>query len=161
MLVFCSLIVLAQAPSSTSRPEIGTWKQNFEKSKYAAGTTPPRSSIRRYEARPDGFFVTTNETVDAQGNPTFGQVVYKYDGKDYGFPSQITLAEFLATGKKTWTTQAFMVMDANTVQATAKDNTGKVTGTFVRQVSKDGKTITQTGKDTSGKITNVTVFDKQ
>ena len=163
LLVFvCSGVVLAQAPAAGTKtdPLIGTWKQNPEKSspKLPPGTV----SVRQYILRPDGFMVTIFSGVTAQGNPTFTQVTWKYDGKDYTQYTPVSLAEFSAKGVKP-TTTAYRAVDAYTTEMTFKDNTGKVSFTGVRSrvVSRDGKTLTDTSKgtDAQGRPVN-NVFDK-
>ena len=135
LLVFvCSGVVLAQAPAAGTKtdPLIGTWKQNPEKS--TPKPPPGIVSVRRYELRPDGFMVSTLVGVNAQGNPTFAQTNWKYDGKDYPQYTQVSLPEFTAKGVKAGT-NAYRAVDAYTSEITQKDNIGKVGTTITRVVS--------------------------
>ena len=78
--------------------------------------------------------------------------------------SQANLPLFSATGVKPGT-QAYRVIDPNTVELTPKDNTGKITFTGVRTraVSRDGKTLTdiQKGTNAQGQVVDIIqVFDR-
>ena len=152
--------LVAQIPAKPQYPEIGLWKENIEKSKYMTGQ-PPRMSVRKYETTDDGFVTLTIVGVDAQGNPQFNFVRFKYDdGKDYPRYTNAALARMAATGAKPGTS-TYKILDGSTAEFTQKDNTGKVTGTQTRAVSTDGKTLTLTVKDASGKVMVVEVYDKQ
>ena len=61
-----------------AEPVLGTWKLNLEKSRYVPGPLP-RSSIRVYEAHPDGITVTI-KTVDGEGRKTSVEHPVNYDG---------------------------------------------------------------------------------
>lgn len=159
----CSVALLAQNPAPGKDPVIGTWNLNLQKSKYN-GAPAPRSGVRRYEVTEDGFINYIGVGVDSHGSPTFTQATYKYDGKDYPVYSQANLPLFSATGVKPGT-QAYRVIDPNTVALTPKDNTGKVTfnGIRTRAVSRDGKTLTDIQKGTNAQgeaVDIVQVFDR-
>jgi hypothetical protein len=158
-----SATLLAQNPVPGKDPIIGTWNLNLQKSKYV-GAPAPRSEVRRYEVTEDGFINYIRVGVDSHGSPTFSQATYKYDGKDYPIYSQANLPLFYTTGAKPGT-QAYRVLDPNTVELTPKDNTGKVTfsGARTRSVSRDGKTLTdiQKGTNALGEIVDITqIFDR-
>jgi hypothetical protein len=159
----CSAVLLAQNPVPGKDPIIGTWNLNLQKSKYV-GAPAPRSEVRRYEVTEEGFINYIRVGVDSHGSPTFSQGTYKYDGKDYPIYSQANLPLFYLTGAKPGT-QAYRVIDANTVELTPKDNTGKLTFTGVRtrSVSRDGKTLTdiQKGTNAQGQMVDIIqIFDK-
>jgi hypothetical protein len=155
-----SVRLVAQSPAKPKYPEIGLWKQNIEKSKYMTGQ-PPRMSVRKYETSADGFVTLTIVGVDAQGNPQFNFIRFRYDdGKDYPRYTNAALARMVATGAKPGTS-TYKILDGSTAEFTQKDNTGKITGIITRTVSTDGKTLTLTVKDASGKIMGVEVYDKQ
>jgi hypothetical protein len=156
LIAVCSGLVLAQAPAVGTKtdPIIGTWKLNPEKSnpKPSPGTV----SVRRYELRPDGFMTTIIVGVTPQGDPSFTQTTWKYDGKDYPQYTQGSLAELSAKGVKPGT-DASRAIDAYTSELTQKDNTGKVTfAGRTRVVSKDGKTLTIKGQAAN----TVAVYDR-
>ena len=163
LLGLCSVVLLAQTPAPGRDPIIGTWNLNLQKSKYN-GAPAPRSGVRRYEVTEDGFINYISVGVDSHGSPTFNQATYKYDGKDYPVYSAANLPLFSATGVKPGT-QAYRVIDANTVALTPKDNTGRITFTGIRTraVSRDGKTLTDIQKGTNAQgdaVDIVQIFDR-
>ena len=150
------------APAPTSNKVLGTWKLNLEKSKFSPGE-PPRSNVRQFVARPDGFIISTISGISAQGIPTFTMSAARYDGKNYRLYNQVTLAELMMNGTKSQTTQSYKVIDDYTVEITNREN-GKVTTVLTRTVSKDLKTMTLVTKGANAQgqpINNVEVFDKQ
>jgi hypothetical protein len=158
-----SAILLAQNPAPGKDPIIGTWNLNLQKSKFI-GAPAPRSGVRRYEVTEDGFINYISVGVDSHGSPTFNQVTYKYDGKDYPVYTQASLPLSYTTGVKP-STQAYRVVDPNTVQLTPKDNQGKITftGTRTRSVSRDGKTLTdiQKGTNVQGEMLDIVqIFER-
>ena len=155
--VASSVILLAQNPAPGRDPIIGTWNLNLQKSKYN-GAPAPRSEVRRYEVTEEGFINYIRVGVDSHGSPTFSQATYKYDGKDYPIYSQANLPLFYTMGVKPGT-QAYRVVDPNTVQLTPKDNTGKITfdGIRTRSVSRDGKTLTDIQKGTNAQGVTVDI----
>jgi hypothetical protein len=164
LMILCSVVVLTQAPTAGTKtdPILGTWKLNPEKS--IPKPPPGLVSVRQYVLRPDGFLSSVLVTVSAQGNPTFNQATWKYDGKDYLQYTQATLPEFSAKGVKL-NTNAYRAVDAYTTEIIQKDGSGKplFTGKRTRVVSKDGKTLTDTLKGTDARgqaVNNVAVFDK-
>jgi hypothetical protein len=158
-----SVMLLAQNPVPGKDPIIGTWNLNLQKSKYN-GAPAPRSEVRRYEVTEEGFINYIRVGVDSHGSPTFSQATYKYDGKDYPIYSQANLPLFYTMNVKPGT-QAYRVVDPNTVQLTPKDNTGKITfdGLRTRSVSREGKTLTdiQKGKNAQGEAVDIVqIFEK-
>jgi hypothetical protein len=158
LLGMCSVTVPAQSPAPGRDPIIGTWNLNLQKSKYI-GAPAPRSEVRRYEVTEDGFINYIRIGVDSHGSPTFSQATYKYDGKDYPIYSQANLPLFYTIGVKPGT-QAYRVIDPNTVELTPKDNKGKITFTGIRTraVSRDGKTLTDIQKGTNAEGTTVDII---
>jgi hypothetical protein len=158
-----SVVPSAQNAVPGKDPIIGTWTLNLQKSRYN-GAPAPRSGVRRYEVTEDGFINYISVGVDSHGSPTFNQATYKYDGRDYPVYSQANLPLFSATGAKPGT-QAYRVIDPNTVDLTPKDNTGRITfsGVRTRAVSRDGKTLTDIQKGTNAlgeTVDIVQIFDK-
>lgn len=140
----CVGILIAQAPKTTANdPSIGTWVLNAQRSKFPG--PPPQTFIERYDMRPDGFFVSTRSIVANDGSPGFQQAVFKIDGKDYELWDNSSLAEFLASGKRTPQTLSGKAIDAYTVEYAVKQM-GKVITTGHRTISKDGKTMTFSSK---------------
>jgi hypothetical protein len=145
--------VLGQT-ASTQEPRIGTWRLNVEKSQFPAGTAP-RMQVRRLQARADGFVVFTQVGVDADGNPTFIQTTYKFDGKPYPEYTQASLAEFAAVATKP-NMNIYRLVDAYTVEIDRLDASGRITATSKQSMSRDGKTLTMTS---AGRTTQV--WEKQ
>src|SRR2546423_1707809 len=131
LVIFLMLIVVAslgvmnaQTPKTTVRdPSLGTWVLNAQQSKL--GGPAPKSFIERYEMRPDGFIVSTRGVIAPDGSPAFEQVVFKSDGKEYEWWDNATLAEFLASRKRTPKTLSVKTIDTYTVEYVGKDS-GKV-----------------------------------
>ena len=142
----------AQSAQSKSQSSgTGTWKANVAKSKYSPGA-PPKSQTAKYEPWESGF-KRTIDTVDAQGQTTHTEVIFKYDGKDYP----------VVGAAQPQTTVAFKRIDNRTTENVQKIN-GKVTVTTRRAISGDGKTatVTQTGKNAQGQtVKNTIVQDRQ
>jgi hypothetical protein len=129
--------------------QMGTWKLNEAKSKFAAGA--PKNTTVVYEAAGDKVKVTV-DGVDGEGKPAHNEWTGSFDGKDYP-----------VTGDATSDTRAYKKVDDHTLDLTGKkDGKATVTGKIV--VSADGKsrTVSTTGTDAKGKkMQNTAVYDKQ
>jgi hypothetical protein len=144
-----ALSFLAGALCFADNPEMGTWKLNEAKSKFAPGATKNHTVV--YEAAGDSVKITGDGT-DKNGNPTHNEWTGKFDGKDYP-----------VTGDPMADTRSYKKVDAHTLELTAKKD-GKVTVSGRLVVSTDGKsrTVTISGTDAEGKsFKNKAVFDKQ
>jgi len=129
--------------------QIGTWKLNEAKSKFAAGA--PKNTTVVYEAAGDKVKVTV-DGVDGAGKPSHNEWTGSFDGKDYP-----------VTGDPTSDTRAYKKVNDHTLDLTAKKD-GKVTVTGKIVVSADGKTrtVSTSGSDATGKkMKNTAVYDKQ
>src|SRR6266566_2888405 len=87
--LFVAVVVLAvgiSSPALAQDAHVGTWKQNFAKSKLAPPpTTPqPQSITRTYEMFGDGLKATF-VTVSADGKSTTVTYSAHFDGKDYPY----------------------------------------------------------------------------
>ena len=132
-----------------ANPQMGTWKLNEAKSKFAPGA--PKSHTVVYEAAGDSTKVTVDGT-DANGSPTHNEWTGKFDGKDYP-----------VTGDPTSDSRAYKQVNDHTLVMTTKKD-GKVTQTGRIDVSADGKsrTVILTRTDEKGKrSTSKAVYDKQ
>ena len=147
---------LAGQAVTDREPRIGTWKLNLEKSQFAPGTAP-QMQVRRLQSRPDGFVIFTQVGLDAEGNPTFIQTTYKFDGKPYPEYTQTDLVEFAAVGT-TPNMNIYRLVDAYTVEIDRLDASGKVTGTSKQSMSRDGRTLTVTS---TSPTRPTQVWDKQ
>jgi hypothetical protein len=130
-------------------PNIGTWKLNEAKSKFAAGASKNNTVV--VEAAGDMIKVTVDGT-DGSGNPAHNEWTGKFDGKYYA-----------VTGNPTSDMRSYKKLNSRT-WSLAEKNGGKVGVTGRITVSRDGKarTVTTTSKNAKGKwIHNTAVYDKQ
>ena len=144
-----ALSFLAGALCFADDPQMGTWKLNEAKSKFAPGSTKNHTVV--YEAAGDSVKITGDGT-DKDGDPTHNEWTGKFDGKDYP-----------VTGDPMADTRSYRRVDAHTLELTVKKD-GKVTVSGRLVVSADGKsrTVTLSGTDAEGKsFKNKAVFDKQ
>jgi hypothetical protein len=143
-----SLVFVSVALGFQSDVQLGTWKLNEAKSKFAGKA---RNHTVVYEAAGDQIKVTV-EGVDEKGNAVRSEWTGKYDGTDYP-----------VTGDANSDTRSYRIIDKNTLELTGKKG-GKTTLTGRIVVSNDGKsrTVTTTATDAQGKkVTNVAMYDKQ
>jgi hypothetical protein len=142
-------LCLVAALSFASNANMGAWKLNEGKSKFAPGA--PKNTAVVYEAAGDKIKVTV-DGVDGDGKPTHNEWTGMFDGKDYPL-----------TGDSTSDTRSYKKINEHTTELTNK-KAGKVTATGKIVISADGKsrTVTISGTDPKGKkITYTAVYDKQ
>jgi hypothetical protein len=128
---------------------MGTWKLNEAKSKFAAGA--PKNNTVLYEAAGDSIKVTV-DGVDGEGKPTHNEWTGKFDGKDYAL-----------TGDPTADMRSYKKVNDHTLELDNKKD-GKVVTTGKIVVSADGKSRTITTMTTlpdGKKMKNVAVYDKE
>jgi hypothetical protein len=134
---------------AASDPNIGSWKLNEAKSKFAPGSSKNITVV--YEAVGDKVKVTV-DGIDGAGKPTHNEWTGKYDGKDYP-----------VTGDPTSDERSLKKVDDHTLVLTVqKDDKVTVRGRIV--ISADGKTrtVTTSMTDSKGKkVKNTAVYDKQ
>jgi hypothetical protein len=143
------LCFVAGAVCYASSPEMGTWKLNEGKSKFAPGAAKNQTVV--YEAAGDSVKVTI-DGIDGDGKPAHNKWTGKFDGKDYP-----------VTGDPTSDMRSLKKVDAHTFELTVKKD-GKVTTTGRLVISADGKsrTVTTSGTNAKGKkFKNAAVYDKQ
>lgn len=131
-------------------PQMGTWKLNESKSKFASGTG--HNNTVHYKAATGGKVTVITDGVDGKGKPTHSEWTGKFDGKDYP-----------VTGDSTSDMRWYKKVDDRTLDFGAKKG-GKSTLTGRVSVAADGKsrTVNTTGTNAKGKkFNNVAVFDKQ
>jgi hypothetical protein len=150
LLVACGAVLGAPSVADAADNWLGTWKLNTAKSKYSPGPGP-KSLTLKFEATPAGTKLTS-EGVDAEGKPTKGGYVSKYDGQAVPFEGNPNADK--AAAKK---------IDDNTYENVWTKG-GKTTITTKGVVSADGKTltVTQTGTNAKGEtVNNTAVYDRQ
>ena len=142
-------LVTAAVCFASTAVQMGTWKLNEAKSKFATGAAKNQTVV--YEAAGDNVKVTVDGT-DRDGKPTHNEWTGKFDGKDYA-----------VTGDPDSDMRSYKEVNDHTLALTATKG-GKVTLTGRIVVSADGKTrtVTTTGTDPQGKtMKNIAVYDKQ
>jgi hypothetical protein len=142
------LVFVSVALGFQDNPQMGTWKLNEAKSKFAGKA---RNHTVVYEAAGDQIKVTV-DGVDENGGAVHNEWTGKFDGKEYP-----------VTGDGSSDARSYRMVDKHTLALTGmKGGKQNLTGRVV--VSADGKTrtVTTTSTDASGKkVTNVAVYDKQ
>ena len=136
--LFVAGVVLAlgmSSPALAQDAHVGTWKQNFAKSKQVpppAGPQP-QSIMRTYEMFGDGLKATI-VTVSPDGMRTTASYSAHFDGKDYPY-----------IGNQTIDTIALTRIDNYSFESVNK-KAGKVIASGTNVVSQNGKTMTYTSK---------------
>jgi hypothetical protein len=144
-----SLCFLGAAVCFADDPQMGTWKLNEAKSKFAPGV--PKNHTVVYETAGDNVKITVDGT-DKDGKSTHNEWTGKFDGKDYP-----------VTGDPTSDMRSYQKVGDRVLKMKIKKD-GKVTITGRIVVSADGKSrIVTTGEPgAKGKdFRNRTVYDKQ
>jgi hypothetical protein len=139
---------IATAACFAANPQMGTWKLNEGKSKFAPGMG--KSTTVAYSEQGDKITVSV-DGMDKDGKPTHGVWVGKWDGKAYK-----------AKGNLAWDSAAYKIVNDRINEITTMKN-GKTLWTGRIEVSKDGKsrTVTVDGTDANGKkYTSKVVYDK-
>jgi hypothetical protein len=143
-----SLFFASVAVGFQNNPQIGTWKLNEAKSKFAGKA---RNHTVVYEASGDQTKVTV-DGVDENGGSVHSEWTGKFDGKDYP-----------VTGDANSDVRSYRTINKNTLALSGKKN-GKVTLSGRIVVSRDGKTrtVTTTTTNAQGKrVPNTAVYDRQ
>ena len=149
ILLTMTLCFVAGALCFASDANMGTWKLNEAKSKFAPGA--PKNHTVVYEAAGDNVKVTVDGT-GSDGKPTHNEWTGEFDGKDYP-----------VTGDPSSDSRSYKKVDDRTLELAVKKD-GKVTLTGRIAVAADGKsrTVSTSGTDSKGKkVKNTAVFDKQ
>ena len=128
-------------------PQMGTWKLNESKSKFAPGV--PKNHTVVYETAGDSVKVTVDGT-DKDGKSTHNEWTGKFDGKDYA-----------VTGDPTSDMRSYKKISDHMLKMTVKKD-GKVTITGRVIVSADGKSRTVFTSDASTRdVRSKSVYDRQ
>ena len=142
-----SLFFASVAMGFQNNPQMGTWKLNEAKSKFAGKA---RNHTVVYEASGDQIKVTV-DGVDENGAAVHSEWTGKFDGKEYP-----------VTGDANSDVRSYRTINKNTLALLGKKN-GKVTLSGRIVVSRDGKTRTVTTSTTNAqgkKVTNTAVYEK-
>ncbi len=146
VLVFLSGVGLALAADTDVTMQMGTWKLNEAKSKFAPGAMKNTTVV--YAPAGDMIKITT-DGVDKDGKPTHSEWTGKFDGKDYP-----------VTGTSSHDTRSYISAGKHSLSFTVKKG-GKTIETGKVAVAADGKTrtVTTTGDDPA--MNNTATYDKQ
>jgi len=148
-IVLSLALAFAAAAVVFASPQMGTWKLNEAKSKFAPGA--PKNQTVVYAAVGDKMKITVDGT-DGAGKPTHNEWTGKFDGKDQPI-----------TGDPTADARSYKKVDDRTLELTAKKD-GKliVSGRIVMSADGKTRTVTTSRTDAQGKkVTNMAVYDKQ
>jgi len=140
-----ALCFLGAALCFADDPQIGTWKLNEAKSKFAPGV--PKDHTVVYETAGENVKITVDGT-DKEGKPTHTEWTGKFDGKDYP-----------VTGDPTSDMRSYTKVADRLLKLTVKKD-GKVTFAGRIVVSPDGKTRRVTATE-AGAVRVKAIFDKQ
>ena len=145
VLVFLAGVGLCLADTDVTM-QMGTWKLNEGKSKFAPGAGKNTTVV--YAPAGDMIKITT-DGVDKDGKATHNEWTGKFDGKDYP-----------VTGATNHDARSYTIVGKHSLSFTAKQG-GKTVVTGKVSVAADGKsrTVTTTGGDPS--MNNTAVYDKQ
>jgi hypothetical protein len=154
------VVVLALGVGSFAQQDdahMGTWKQNFEKTKTTPTPTGPRpqSVTRTYEPFEGKGVKATFVTITADGKKITTSYSAHFDGKDYPYTYSGTEGNL--------THIALKRVDRYNWEAINKGK-GKVSNVGTNTVSKDGKTLTYTFKGTNAQgqpTSGVLVFERE
>ena len=144
-----ALCFIAAAMCLASDANMGTWKLNEAKSKFAPGAT--KNQTVTYQPAGDQVKVTI-DGITADGKSVHTEWTGKLDGKFYPL-----------TGDPNVDERSYNRLMLAQLEAISKKD-GKVTSTTRIVVSADGKsrTVTSTGTNSKGKkVTTVAVYDKE
>ena len=129
--------------------QMGTWKLNEAKSKFAPGVTKNNRVV--VEATGDNVTVTVDGT-DKDGKATHNEWTGKFDGKDYP-----------VTGDPNSDVRSLTKIDDHTLGLNVKKG-GKttITGRIVVSADDKSRTVTTSGTDAKGKkVSSTAVYDRQ
>src|SRR6476620_9804780 len=105
VVVGLALTVGSEIVAQQDDPHMGTWKQNFDKSKATPPPTGqrPQSVTRVYEPFEKNGVKATFVTVTADGKKTTSTYSAHFDGKDYPYTgSQFTSIALKRVDRFTW-----------------------------------------------------------
>ena len=130
-------------------PQMGTWKLNEAKSKFAPEV--PKNHTVVYEVTGDNVKITVDGT-DKDGNATHNEWTGKFDGKDYP-----------VTGDPTSDMRSYKKIGDRVLKLTVKkDGKVMVTGRIVVSADSKSRIVTTGEAGAEGKSSkNRTVYDKQ
>jgi hypothetical protein len=146
ILVTLAVLFVGVAVCLAQGPNMGTWKLNEAKSKFAPGATKNQTVV--YEAAGDSVKVIV-DGVDSAGTAVHHEWTGKFDGKFYP-----------VTGDPASDMRSYRKINKRTLALTGKKD-GKVSVTGRITVTANGLTRTVTTTAAGSKVSNRAVYDKQ
>jgi hypothetical protein len=149
IVLILALCFVDVAVCSAADAQMGTWKLNEAKSKFAPGT--PKNTTVVYEAAGESVKVTIDGS-GSDGKPIHNELTGKFDGKDYP-----------VTGDPNSDARSLTKIDDRTLGFNVK-NGGKATisGRIVVSADGESRTVTTSGIDSNGKkVSSTAIYDKQ
>lgn len=149
IVLILALCFVGVAVCSAADAQMGTWKLNEAKSKFAPGA--PKNTTVVYEAAGESVKVTI-DGIGSDGKPIHNEWTGKLDGKDYP-----------VTGDPNSDARSLTKIDDRTLGFNVK-NGGKATisGRIVVSADGESRTVTTSGIDSNGKkVSSTAIYDKQ
>jgi hypothetical protein len=146
ILLALAVLFVGSTVALADNPNMGTWKLNEAKSKFAPGATKNTTVV--YETAGDSVKVTV-DGVDNAGNPSHNEWTGKFDTKFYA-----------VTGDPTSDMRSYRQINKRTLALTGKKD-GKVSLTGRIVVSANGRVRTVTTTATGSKVSTRAVYDKE
>jgi hypothetical protein len=146
------LLIATSSPAQTGDAWVGTWTLDIAQSSYDPANLAPKSQTTKITAAGDTYTVTA-DGVNAAGQKTHEETVYRFDGADHGVKG----------ASEAKTTRVYTRVDDHHYSYATKVN-GLITTTSRVAVTPDGKTraMTVSGRDAEGRvIRNFVVFNRQ
>ena len=148
-----------KAEAQTPHFIIGIWDLNAEQS--ASEPDPAyQTSVYRFIEAENGFISFTRITINVNGEPSWAQSSFKFDGEAYPVYTRGSLRRSMTAGVESPAMRVFSAPDAYTIDDASASGQG-IPSTF--EVSLDGQTLTVTriGTNTEGQaVRSVFVHDR-
>ena len=138
----------AVTPTNPKDLTMGRWELNVAKSKFC--NTPPKAGGRWIFDAGWGLLVFEQSGINAEGKPTSGRYVGRYDGDKW--PD-------IATGPAK-ESMVWKQISPSRVEFAHYDKQDKMTSQYYRVVSADGQQMTQHGKFVGRDCEEDQVFDR-
>jgi len=146
IMITLAVLFVGGTVALADNPQMGTWKLNEAKSKFAPGATKNTTVV--YETAGDNVKVTV-DGVDGAGNPSHNEWTGKFDNKFYA-----------VTGDPTSDQRSYRKINNRVLVFTGKKD-GKISLTGRVVVSANGRVRTVTTTAAGSKVSNRAVYDKQ
>jgi hypothetical protein len=149
IVLILALCFVGVAVCSAADAQMGTWKLNEAKSKFAPGA--PKNTTVVYEAAGESVKVTI-DGIGSDGKPIHNEWTGKLDGKDYP-----------VTGDPNSDARSLTKIDDRTLGFNVKNGgNATISGRIVVSPDGESRTVTTSGIDSNGKkVSSTAIYDKQ